>query len=290
MDLFELPELTRGEAAALAGGGMVLGAILASVLSAVTLRWRVQKLFADNYRGRPVPVVLGIALATAAALGIVILGAVAGPSWHDARVRGVPGAALVVLVGLGLSGAWDDLKGDERPRGFSGHLGSLRRGTLTGGVVKLIAGGISGLVAGWLLGGTLGEVLTIGLLVALSANLINLLDRGPGRAVKFSLLVLLPLFLWGPRDWTVSAAAAGGALLVVFPLDLRERGMLGDAGANPLGGLLGLGLALSLPVWGRLVAIVLLLGLNLVSERWSFDSFISRTPALRWFDGLGRLR
>lgn len=290
MGVFELPGLTRGEAAALGGVGMLLGAGLAIAASAVALRVRPQRLLAANYRGRQLPVVLGIALTVAAAVGIVILGTVGGSSWHDARVRGTPAAALVVLLGLGLAGAWDDLKGDERPRGFSGHLGALRGGRITGGAVKLAAGGISGLVAGWLLGRTPIEILSIGLLVALSANLINLLDRGPGRAAKFSLLVLLPLFLWGARDWMVAAAPAGGALLALFPLDLRERGMLGDAGANPLGGLLGLGTALALPAGGRWVAIGVLLGLNLLSERWSFDSFIARTPPLRWFDRLGRLR
>ena len=55
--------------------------------------------------------------------------------------------------------------------------------------------------------------------------------------------------------------------------------MLGDAGANPLGGVLGLGLALSLDETWRLVAIGVLVLLNLASEKWSFSKLIERVRA-----------
>ncbi len=64
--------------------------------------------------------------------------------------------------------------------------------------------------------------------------------------------------------------------------------MLGDAGANPLGAVLGVGLAASLDEPARLVAIVVLLALNLASEKWSFSKAIEASPPLRWLDGLGR--
>jgi hypothetical protein len=64
--------------------------------------------------------------------------------------------------------------------------------------------------------------------------------------------------------------------------------MLGDAGANPLGALLGLGLAWSLPFTWDWTAIGVLLALNLASERWSYSEFVSRTKSLRWIDELGR--
>ena len=66
--------------------------------------------------------------------------------------------------------------------------------------------------------------------------------------------------------------------------------MLGDAGANPLGAVLGLGLAVTFGFYLDLYAIVVLLALNLASERWSFSAFIARTPPLRWVDSLGRER
>ena len=112
--------------------------------------------------------------------------------------------------------------------------------------------------------------------MALTANLLNLLDRAPGRAGKFALVIIVPLVLWGSPPWVVASAGTIAALLVCLPADLGARAMLGDAGANPLGGVVGLGLALSLNETWRLVAIGVLVLLNLASERWSFSELIER--------------
>jgi hypothetical protein len=79
----------------------------------------------------------------------------------------------------------------------------------------------------------------------------------------------------------------GAALGLVVP-DLRERLMLGDAGANPLGGALGLGLVLTFSPGVRTIALVVLVALNLVSEVVSFSRVIDRVPPLRYLDGAGR--
>ncbi|MDQ3646221.1 MAG: hypothetical protein M3345_04715, partial [Actinomycetota bacterium] len=197
-------------------------------------------------------------------------------------------AVVIVIVLLGLAGRWDDRRGDERPRGFSGHLGAARRGRLTGGTVKLVAGGVTGLGAGALVATTPVEAIEIGLLIALVANLLNLLDRAPGRAGKAGFVGGIILLLVGDPWWALASAGLLGALLVCMPQDLGERGMLGDEGANPLGGVIGLGLGVSLPEPARLIALVIVLGLNLASERWSFSRVIDTTPVLRSLDRLGR--
>ena len=188
------------------------------------------------------------------------------------------------------AGAWDDLRGAELPRGFKGHLEAIRSGRLTGGLVKLIAGGIVGLAAGFIVAGgdDLLDVALIGASVALMANLVNLLDRAPGRAGKATLIVGLPLLALGSACWAVPAAGLLGALVAVLPIDLRERGMLGDAGANPLGGVLGLGLALSLPSWVGWGIVVLLAALNVASEKISFSRVIERNTWLHRLDLAGR--
>ena len=60
--------------------------------------------------------------------------------------------------------------------------------------------------------------------------------------------------------------------------------MLGDAGANAIGAALGLGvvLACSFPV--RVAALVVVVVLNVLSERVSFSAVIARTPVLRELD------
>ena len=65
--------------------------------------------------------------------------------------------------------------------------------------------------------------------------------------------------------------------------------MLGDAGANALGALLGVALAARTGTAGRFVALTALAGLTAASERVSFTQVIADTPWLRRADELGRL-
>jgi UDP-GlcNAc:undecaprenyl-phosphate/decaprenyl-phosphate GlcNAc-1-phosphate transferase len=64
--------------------------------------------------------------------------------------------------------------------------------------------------------------------------------------------------------------------------------MLGDAGANVLGAVLGAAAAAGLSRPGRLAVLTGIMGLTAASEVISFTTVIQRTPALRWFDMLGR--
>jgi len=78
--------------------------------------------------------------------------------------------------------------------------------------------------------------------------------------------------------------------LVVLPLDLRERGMLGDAGSNPLGFAAGLGLFAVLPDAYVVVAAVCAVALNVLAETVSLSRLIEGVAPLRWLDRLGRMR
>jgi UDP-N-acetylmuramyl pentapeptide phosphotransferase/UDP-N-acetylglucosamine-1-phosphate transferase len=64
--------------------------------------------------------------------------------------------------------------------------------------------------------------------------------------------------------------------------------MLGDAGANVLGGVLGLAVVLECSRTTRNIVLVVLIALNLASELVSFSRVIDRVPPLRWLDRLGR--
>lgn len=257
------------------------GAFAAIVLAAVALRRAPVRLVRTNVNGMRVPAVLGVPVVLAGLIPLCV-GAIVG---DNARV-----ALSFSLIGvvLATAGLWDDLRGDELPRGFSGHLEAVRTGRLTGGLVKLIAGGLVGLGAGILLADGIAEIVRVGVSVALSANLINLLDRAPGRAGKAVLIVGVPMLALGQVGWAIAAAGSFGSLAAVLPIDLRERGMLGDAGANALGGVLGLGLALSLPPgigWG---VCALLAVLNVASEKISFSRVIEGNRLLKKIDLAGR--
>ena len=64
--------------------------------------------------------------------------------------------------------------------------------------------------------------------------------------------------------------------------------MLGDAGSNALGALLGLNSVRRFTGRGRWVAIGALAGLTFLGERTSLGAWIERTPALGRLDRLGR--
>jgi hypothetical protein len=64
--------------------------------------------------------------------------------------------------------------------------------------------------------------------------------------------------------------------------------MLGDAGSNALGALLGLKSVERIHGWGRWTAVVAIAGLNVVGERRSLGELVEETPVLRELDAWGR--
>ena len=174
-------------------------------------------------------------------------------------LRGEPAVAAVAAIGL----ADDVWSGPER--GFKGHLGAGR----TTGILKLVGIPLVGLLVTRKVSGAL--------LVGLAANFLNQLDTKPGRALKAYLAGAL-----------VVGAPLGNAVLLL-PYDLRENVMLGDAGSNALGAMLGLSSVSRITGRSRWLAIGALAGLTLLGERRSLGELIERTPGLRTIDSLGRV-
>ncbi|MBA2273913.1 MAG: hypothetical protein H0W21_08445 [Actinobacteria bacterium] len=275
------------DAAVTALGGALAGYAIGKALVAVRIKAPPARSMRTNVNGRRVPVVLGGPLALGAMAGMALVAMAGAVGWGPAIAGPVTAGTSILIVALSLAGSLDDRRGDEPDRGFRGHLRAAWAGRVTGGLVKLVTGGLAGLAAGALVSSGV-MVLVVGAAVALGANLLNLTDRAPGRAGKVWLLGTVPLLIWGDPVWAVAAAPLAGALIGCLGADLRERAMLGDAGANPLGAVMGLGLGASLSTPGLLLAVALLLAGNLASEKWSFSSAIDRTRWLRAVDRLGR--
>ena len=83
-------------------------------------------------------------------------------------------------------------------------------------------------------------------------------------------------------------AVVVGAALGLLLDDLHERLMLGDAGANILGGVLGLGVVLACAPVTRTAVLGAVAALNLAAEVVSFSRVIDAVPPLRALDRLGR--
>jgi hypothetical protein len=240
-----------------------------------------------NHRGEPVTLLEGPAVAAGALAGVLAQAGLvpASGSPDSAGSAGWRRAGAMVLGGAGAAafGAYDDLAGSGDRRGFRGHLGALRQGEVTTGAVKLGGIGVTGFVSAALAGGSPVDVILNAGLVAGSANLLNLFDLRPGRAIKVAAASGVLLGAAG-QD---SVAAPLGAALALLPEDLGERAMLGDAGANALGAMLGASAA-GLSRTGRIALLAAIVGITAASEKVSFTKVIARTPALNWLDMLGR--
>jgi len=233
-----------------------------------------------NHRGEAVTLLEG---------PVAVLGALAGVAAAPSTAGRVKAAALLAGSVSGAVGAYDDLAGATQTKGFRGHLGALRRGEVTSGAVKLLGVGAAGLAAAALLPrrskgfGAVVEIVADGALIAGTANLTNLMDLRPGRALKAVTVLSAPVALAsGPAAAVVGAAAASA------PSDLNERSMLGDCGANGLGAITGTALAASLPRSLKLLALGAVAALNLASEKVSFTKVIAETPVLDKLDQWGR--
>ena len=232
-----------------------------------------------NHRGEPVTLLEGPAVAA---------GAVIGAALAPGTPRRARAAAALAGTAAAAFGALDDLAASPgEPKGFRGHLGALRRGQVTTGAVKLGGIGLTGLAAGTALGGNPADAAVNAALIAGSANLLNLFDLRPGRAVKVAAVTGAALSGMAPAAAPLAAAPAAGALALAGP-DLGERAMLGDAGANALGAVLGAAAAAGLSRRSRIALVAMITGLTAASEVVSFTRVIEKTPPLRWLDMLGR--
>jgi UDP-N-acetylmuramyl pentapeptide phosphotransferase/UDP-N-acetylglucosamine-1-phosphate transferase len=272
--------------------------LLAGRLAWVGLRGTfAQPLFErENVRGLPVPTACGL-IVVVAALTVEAVRVIAGSVGLGAKFAetGPRAGVLLVALGMGVAGLLDDLAGSGRARGFRGHVGEMARGRLTTGGVKLVTGIAVSLVAVAIArpesAGSPGRLLADAALVALAANLGNLLDRAPGRAGKAGLVAFAVLAVATLADAALSGVAVVmGAVAALLRDDMKERAMLGDTGANVLGGALGLGVVIACAPATRLVVLGVVLALNLVSEVVSFSRVIDAVAPLRYLDRAGRPR
>jgi UDP-N-acetylmuramyl pentapeptide phosphotransferase/UDP-N-acetylglucosamine-1-phosphate transferase len=278
--------------AALAGAAAARLALRAASVRVPAAKRAQDALRRTNFRGRDVSLAGGLAYAAAAGGAAALAG---GPA--------VGVAAAVAGVGAGAVGAYDDAVG-HRPghagaKGFRGHLTALREGRVTSGMIKIVGIGVAGMAAAghldyrtgrWARSGPAAgavDALLAGALVAGSANLMNLFDLRPGRALKVGLAAAVPLAAAGGPAAPVAGAAAGAAA-ALLPDDLAERTMLGDAGANALGALLGTAAAARTGRRGRLALLAGVVALTAASEKVSFTRVIEGTPVLREIDAFGR--
>lgn len=189
-----------------------------------------------------------------------------------------------ILLSFAFLGFIDDSLGTSEKKGFLGHLTA---GKLSTGGLKALGGGAFSLFAGFFYGNSWYEAVLNGLIIALAANFLNLLDLRPGRCGKVFLacigtLLLFRSLLLRPLLW-LSAAVVG-----YLYWDLQGVVMMGDTGSNALGAALGLALIAVLSFSVKIPLVIFLLFVNLLSEKVSLCQIIDSNALLRFLDQLGR--
>src|SRR3954471_12022707 len=194
----------------------------------------------ENYRGALLAFPLGAVLATAALVTLAPLAFLNDRADLDLLEPGLR-QWLPYLLGVAFLGFLDDALGRGEavatPRGWRGHWGALRGGSLSTGAIKAI--GALALAAYVVSGRGLESwryLADIALLI-LATNLFNLLDLRPGRAEKGLALLgaglCVGVWTWQPLELLGIFA---GPILVGAWFTLRERAMLGDTGSDLVGG------------------------------------------------------
>ncbi|HEY2793785.1 MAG TPA: hypothetical protein VGJ28_15580, partial [Micromonosporaceae bacterium] len=227
-----------------------------------------------NFHGRTVSLTGGTALA-AAATATAALGAGSAPA---------AAAALLAGGASGAVGLYDDVVGarpdQKASKGFRGHLRALKEGRVTSGMVKIAGVGAAAFGAAALIEaerparGPIRRAASVVLgtgVIAGTANLLNLFDLRPGRALKVGGAMAAGHLLTSAGDRHAGLVAGPlGATAALLPADLDEEIMLGDTGANSLGALIGLAAAARYGIAGRAVLLAGLAALTAASEKVSF--------------------
>jgi hypothetical protein len=199
----------------------------------------------------------------------------------NAPLATVVGAVpFLLVVGALAFGFADDIWGGSVDKGFKGHLRALFEGRLTTGMLKMLgigalafvsATGIAGSIGnldsavgdstGWVSGGYIALAwLLATAVIALAANLVNLTDLRPGRALK----AYIPLALAGVG---VSSWGFYRVLEQRIVQSAASEAVNGAAAATP-------GLPANAQIWVWLAGVVvclLIIVLGPVCAVWRYD-------------------
>lgn len=239
-----------------------------------------------NFRGEMIPLGIGIVFYISSAFVLTV----------GRFMNQINTGAHVFLFAAGvmaLFGLMDDVFGTKHVSGLVGHLKKMIfNREVTTGALKALAGGCLALAVSAEINVGISDLRTLlldALIIALSTNLINLLDLRPGRAGKGFFIVALFLAVTATNGGNlIYLMVFIGSLTAFLPRDLRAEVMMGDAGSNILGFTLGFTAATSLDLSAKIVYVVVLSVIHLLTEKLSLTRIIEKNRVLNYIDLIGR--
>lgn len=237
-----------------------------------------------NYKKDMIPVSMGIVFLPMLIINAIIL-AYFTTNFKDMLYIFI---FLFGLVSMFFAGILDDIIGNRDVSGLKGHFKSLLNGKLTTGGFKALFGGFIGLVISIAISKNIYDIVINTLIIALSTNLMNLLDLRPGRAIKGYLLISIVLL-------STLGEYTRNLLLLIFPnviayfnQDLKAKAMMGDTGSNVLGISIGILFVMGYSLKVRLIWLAFLIFIHILTEKYSLTKIIENNKFLNFIDKLGR--
>ena len=237
-----------------------------------------------NYKKDMIPVSMGIVFLPMLIINAIIL------AYFTTNFKDMLHIFIFLfgLVSMFFAGILDDIRGNRDVSGLKGHFKSLLNGKLTTGGFKALFGGFIGLVISIAISKNIYDIVINTLIIALSTNLMNLLDLRPGRAIKGYLLISIVL-LFTLGEYTRNL------LLLIFPnviayfnQDLKAKAMMGDTGSNVLGISIGILFVMGYSLKVRLIWLAFLIFIHILTEKYSLTKIIENNKFLNFIDKLGR--
>lgn len=237
-----------------------------------------------NYEGDMIPVSMGLVFLPMVVLNGILLVFVTNEIENLLYLF----MFLFGTISMFFAGILDDIIGNRDVSGLKGHFKSMFKGDLTTGGFKALFGGFVGLIISITISKNLGDIVINTLIVALSTNLMNLLDLRPGRAIKGYLLITSIIFLTITGYVKVLPLLILPNVLAYFNYDLKAKAMMGDAGSNVLGISIGILMIFGYSIKVRLGWLVFLVLIHILTEKYSLTKIIEKNKFLNFIDKLGR--
>jgi UDP-GlcNAc:undecaprenyl-phosphate GlcNAc-1-phosphate transferase len=261
---------------------LIVSQLLIKLYQLIALK---HQLVDKNYKGMTIPVGIGIIIPIALLLFFPFRTYFFGTgSGHQTYM-----AYLLVSLVLGMTGFIDDHFGDKAVKGIKGHLKKLiTEYKVSTGILKVIVA----LALGYFISSWHHDryyQIAMGTFTfAVWVNVLNLLDVRPGRAIKGFWSAAFLLLLMHGGSIGLPEILLLLITIVLFDTDRKERGMLGDAGANALGGIIGTWIV----QWATSLEMALYISFGLLitfySERYSISKWIEMHPLAKRLDQWGR--
>ena len=237
-----------------------------------------------NYRGEKIPVSMGICFIPALVINSIIL---IFCNVDTDRILQIY-LLLFGIMSMCFAGIIDDSIGNRDVTGLKGHFTSLFHGKLTTGGFKALLGGFVGLVISVSVTKSIPAIIVGTLVIALSTNLMNLLDLRPGRAIKVYFVISIVLFFTGSVFDKEIMSLILPSVIAYFYYDLKAKAMMGDAGSNVLGISIGIFIVTSYSLNVQIFWLILLIVIHVVAEKFSITKLIEKNYILNFIDKLGR--